>query len=144
MSGTSSKKKNRNKRCNRLATHVFLFSAKNRIYKQNTYTHKYTYAPPPPSTHAHTKQTANEPRLAQPLPLRTMWVILHQRMLEIVGIACSNFSCKIYTLEIRVSQTLAKISVPLKLNLLDRVGDIYWAYSCFCIAVQSSHVPRAS
>ena len=31
-----------NKRCDRLATHVFLFSAKNRIYKQNTYTHKYT------------------------------------------------------------------------------------------------------
>ena len=30
---------NRNKRCDRLATHVFLFSAKNRIYKQNTYTY---------------------------------------------------------------------------------------------------------
>ena len=29
-------KKDRNKRCDRLATHVFLFSAKNRIYKQNT------------------------------------------------------------------------------------------------------------
>ena len=25
--------------CDRLATHVFLFSAKNRIYKQNTHTH---------------------------------------------------------------------------------------------------------
>ena len=58
-------------------------------------------------------------------PLPTMWAILHQRMLERVGIACSNFSCKIYTLEIRVSQTLAKLSVPLKLNLLDGVGDIY-------------------
>ena len=29
----------RNKRCDRLATHVLLFSAKNRIYKQNTHTH---------------------------------------------------------------------------------------------------------
>ena len=29
----------RNKRCDRLATHVFLFNAKNRIYKQNTHTH---------------------------------------------------------------------------------------------------------
>ena len=28
--------------CDRLATHVFLFSAKNRIYKENTYTHTYT------------------------------------------------------------------------------------------------------
>ena len=27
------------KRCDRLATHVFLFSTKNRIYKQNTHTH---------------------------------------------------------------------------------------------------------
>ena len=94
-------------------------------YINKTHTHTNTHTHPPPSTHTHTKQTANEPRLAQPLPLRTMWVILHQRMLEIVGIACSNFSCKIYTLEIRVSQTLAKISVPLKLNLLDGVGDIY-------------------
>ena len=32
-------KKNRNKKCNRLATHVVLFNAKNRMYKQNTYTH---------------------------------------------------------------------------------------------------------
>ena len=39
-------------------------------------------------------------------PLPTMWAILHQRMLERVGIACSNFSCKIFTLEIRGSQTL--------------------------------------
>ena len=93
------------------------------INKTHTHTNTHTH-PPPPSTHTHTKQTANEPRLAQPLPLRTMWVILHQRMLEIVGIACLNFSCKIYTLEIRVSHTLAKISVPLKLNLLDGVGDI--------------------
>ena len=38
MSGKSIYK-NRNKRCDRLATHVFLFSAKNRIYKQNTHTH---------------------------------------------------------------------------------------------------------
>ena len=30
--------KNRNKRCDRLAIHI-LFSAKNRIYKQNTHTH---------------------------------------------------------------------------------------------------------
>ena len=30
---------NWNKRCDRLATHVFLFSAKNRIYKQTTHTH---------------------------------------------------------------------------------------------------------
>ena len=42
MSRTSikKKKKNRNKRCDRLATHVFLFGAKNRIYKQNTHIHK--------------------------------------------------------------------------------------------------------
>ena len=149
MSGTSSKKKNRNKRCNRLATHVFLFSAKNRIYKQNTYTHKYTHTPPPPPhTHTHTKHhthkqsLANEPRLAQPLPLPTMWAILHQRILERVGIACSNFSCKICTLEIRVSQTLAKLSVPLKLNLLDGVGDIYWAYS-FHVRVRNLGYARA-
>ena len=38
MSGTSIKK-DRNKRCDRLATHVFLFSAKNKIYKQNAHTH---------------------------------------------------------------------------------------------------------
>ena len=37
MSGKSIYK-NRNKRCDRLASHVFLFSAKNRIYKQNTHT----------------------------------------------------------------------------------------------------------
>ena len=37
MSGKSIYK-NRNERCDRLATHVFLFSAKNRIYKQNTHT----------------------------------------------------------------------------------------------------------
>ena len=38
MSGKSVYK-NRNQRCDRLATHVFLFSTKNRIYKQNTQTH---------------------------------------------------------------------------------------------------------
>ena len=31
--------KNRNKRCDRLATHMFLFSAKNWMYKQYTRTH---------------------------------------------------------------------------------------------------------
>ena len=41
MSGKSIYK-NRNERCDRLATHVFLFSAKNRIYKQNTHAHTYT------------------------------------------------------------------------------------------------------
>ena len=79
-------------RCNRLATRVFLFSAKNRICKQNTYTHKYTHPPSPPP-HTHTPQNkqslANKPRLAQPIPLPTMWAILHQRMLERVDIACS-------------------------------------------------------
>ena len=38
MSGTSINK-NRNKRWDRLATHVFLFSAKNQIYIQNTHAH---------------------------------------------------------------------------------------------------------
>ena len=93
------------------------------------HTHTHTPTPPPPShTHTHTpsKQSlANEPRLAQPLP-RT-YNVGHSTPTHVGkgSIACSNFSCKIYTLEIRVSQTLLKLSVPLKLNLLDGVGDIY-------------------
>ena len=39
MKGTSIQK-SRNKRCDRLTTHVLLYSAKNRIYKQNTHIHK--------------------------------------------------------------------------------------------------------
>ena len=42
MSGKSIYK-NRNERCDRLATHVFLFSAKNRIYKQNTHRHTHIH-----------------------------------------------------------------------------------------------------
>ena len=90
----------------------------------HTHTRTPPTTPPPPHTHTPSRQSlANEPRLAQPLPLPTIWAILHH-----VGkgsVACSNFSCKIYTLKIRVWQTLAKLSVPLKLNLLDGVGDIY-------------------
>ena len=65
----------------------------------------HTQTHPPTPTHTPNKQSlANKPRLAQPVPLPTMWAILHQRMLERVrSVACSNFSCKIYTLEIRVS-----------------------------------------
>ena len=89
--------------------------------------HTHTHTPtPPPSTHTPNKQSlANEPRLAQPLP--PTYNVGHSTSTHVGRgrIACSNFSCKIYTLEIRVSQTLVKLSVPLKLNLLDGVGDIY-------------------
>ena len=109
----------------------------------NTHTHP-PPSPPPPHTHTHqNKQSlANKPRPAQPIPLPTMWAILHQRMLERVDIACSVV--KYIHDVIGVSETLAKLSVPLKLNLLEGLGDIYLAYSCFCIAARSSHVPRAS
>ena len=88
------------------------------------YTHKRT--PPPSHTHTPNKQSlANKPRLAQPVP--PTYNVGHSTPTHVGkgSIACSNFSCKIYTLEIRVSQTLAKLSVPLKLNLLDGVGGIY-------------------
>ena len=38
----TNEKKNWNKRCDRLAAHVVLLSAKNRMYKQNTHTNTYT------------------------------------------------------------------------------------------------------
>ena len=44
---------------------------------------------PAPHTHQNKQSLANKPRLAQPIPLPTMWAILHQRMLERVDIACS-------------------------------------------------------
>ena len=77
------------------------------VCSSNTFfTHTHAF-PHPQHTHTPAKQSlANAPRLAQPLPLPKMLAILHQRMLERVGIACSNFSCKIFTLEIRGSQTL--------------------------------------
>ena len=61
------------------------------INKTHTHTNTHTHPPPPPAPHTHqNKQSlANKPRLAQPLPLPTMWAILHQRMLERADIACS-------------------------------------------------------
>ena len=88
-----------------------------------THTHAHPHPPPP---HTLSKQSlANEPRPAQPLP--PTYNVGHSTPTHVGkgSIACSNFSCKIYILEIRVSQTLVKLSVLLKLNLLDGVGDIY-------------------
>ena len=52
-----------------------------------THTHAHPQPPPPPPTHTLSKQSlANEPRPVQPLPLPTMWAILHQRMLERVAL----------------------------------------------------------
>ena len=90
------------------------------------FTHTHTHTPTPPPPHTLSKQSlANEPRPAQPLP--PTYNVGHSTPTQVGkgSIACSNVSCKIYILEIRVSQTLVKLSVLLKLNLLDGVGDIY-------------------
>ena len=84
----------------------------------------YTHTHPPPRTHTHThthtphKQSlANAPRLAQPLP--HTYNVGHSKPTHVGNgsIACSNFSCKIFTLEIGGSQTLEETQCATQVKL---------------------------